>query len=65
MVDTADLNDIKSDYFLPHHGVYKPLSSTTKLRVVFNASAKTTNGNSLNDLLLEGGVIQKIFSQYF
>lgn len=55
--------DSKAEYFLPHHGVYRPQSSSTKLRVVFNASAKTTNGKSLNDLLLKGGIIQEdIFS---
>ena len=41
-------------YFLPHHGVLKPSSSTTKLRTVFNGSSKTTNGVSLNDLLCTG-----------
>lgn len=37
--------------FLPHHGVVKPDSTTTKLRVVFNASSKTSSGLSLNDLM--------------
>ena len=40
--------------FLPHHGVFKPNHSTTKCRVVFNGSAKTKNGNCLNDFLLPG-----------
>lgn len=41
-------------YFLPHHAVLKPESDTTKLRVVFDASASTTNGNSLNDIMHVG-----------
>ncbi|GBO34178.1 hypothetical protein AVEN_160610-1 [Araneus ventricosus] len=45
-------------YFLPHQGVLRPSSITTKLRVVFDASAKTTTGYSLNDLLCAGGVLQ-------
>ncbi|XP_054746186.1 uncharacterized protein LOC129250604 [Anastrepha obliqua] len=38
-------------FYMPHHPVVKESSVTTKLRVVFNASAKTTTGNSLNDAL--------------
>jgi len=33
-------------YFLPHHAVVKNTSTTTRLRVVFDASAKTTSGLS-------------------
>lgn len=45
--------------FLPHHGVYKPESTTTKLRVVFNASAKTTTGYTLNQLMESGANLQQ------
>lgn len=45
-------------YFLPHHCVLKPLSSSTKLRVVFDASCKTSTGVSLNDLLHSGPKLQ-------
>lgn len=38
------------NYFLPHHGVLRIHSSTTKLRVVFDGSAKSTSGKSLNDI---------------
>ena len=41
-------------YFLPHHGVIKEDSTTTKLRIVFNASYITLSGYSLNDLLHAG-----------
>ncbi|XP_037932179.1 uncharacterized protein LOC119666974 [Teleopsis dalmanni] len=44
--------------FLPHHCVLKNESTTTKLRVVFDGSAKTSTGFSLNDLLMSGPTIQ-------
>lgn len=47
-----------SNFYLPHHCVLKPDSSSTKLRVVFDASAKSTSNKSLNDILLVGPVIQ-------
>ena len=49
-------NDVS--YFLPHHSVYKQDSSTTKLRVVFDASCASTSGVSLNDIQSVGPVIQ-------
>jgi len=45
-------------YYLPHHAVLRAESLTTKTRVVFDASAKTTSGKSLNDMLMNGGVVQ-------
>ncbi|XP_063911926.1 uncharacterized protein LOC135128776 [Zophobas morio] len=45
--------------YLPHHAVQKESSTTTKLRVVFDASAKTSNKQSLNDNLLAGAVLQQ------
>ncbi|XP_052567476.1 uncharacterized protein LOC128093775 [Culex pipiens pallens] len=45
-------------YYLPHHCVLKPDSSSTKLRVVFDASAKTTTNLSLNDVLMEAPTVQ-------
>lgn len=51
------------NFFLPHHGVFREDSSTTKLRVVFNGSAATTSGKSLNDVQLPGPALQNdIFS---
>ncbi|XP_062533848.1 uncharacterized protein LOC134202877 [Armigeres subalbatus] len=46
-------------YFMPHHAVFNPTSTTTKTRVVFDASAVTTRGTSLNDHLYVGPVIQR------
>jgi len=53
---------VRNSYYLPHHGVVKESSSTTKLRVVFNASSKTTTGISLNDILEVGPVVQGTLS---
>ena len=43
-----------SVFYLPHHGVLKLDSQTTKLRVVFNGSSPTTTGHSINDLMHTG-----------
>ncbi|XP_044741951.1 uncharacterized protein LOC123302922 [Chrysoperla carnea] len=48
----------KHEYYMPHHAVLKDSSSTTKLRVVFNASAPSSTGVSLNDIMLVGPVVQ-------
>ena len=45
-------------YYLPHHGVVNENSSTTKLRVVFNGSARTDSGVSFNDLQYTGPNLQ-------
>lgn len=44
--------------FLPHHPVLRESSQTTKLRVVFNASSKTSNNTSLNDHMHTGPALQ-------
>ena len=52
----ADMNpgDV---YYMPMHSVSKTTSTTTKLRVVFDASAKTTSGVSFNDTLATGPML--------
>ena len=39
------------------HAVRKESSTTTKLRVVFDGSAKTSTGVSLNDIMLVGQTV--------
>lgn len=51
---TLSSTNAYNDYYLPHHGVIKNDSLTTKLRVVFDGSAKTDSGWSLNDILHSG-----------
>ncbi|XP_070068117.1 uncharacterized protein [Drosophila takahashii] len=48
----------RCQYYLPHHCVLKEDSSTTKLRVVFDGSAATSTGFSLNDVLMTGPTLQ-------
>ncbi|XP_065094951.1 uncharacterized protein LOC135715951 [Ochlerotatus camptorhynchus] len=46
-------------YFLPHHPVIREESSTNKVRVVFDASCKSSTGISLNDAMLVGPIVQE------
>ena len=45
-------------FYLPHHSVVKEDSTTTKLRVVFDGSAKSQSGTSLNESLMVGSITQ-------
>ncbi|XP_076379682.1 uncharacterized protein LOC143259841 [Megalopta genalis] len=54
----SQVPDNKEGCYLPHHGVIKLSSQTTKLRVVFDGSAATSTGLSLNDALHTGPKLQ-------
>ena len=51
---TAEVSHSGPTYYMPHHPVVKESSTTTKVRPVFDASAKGYNGISLNDCMEAG-----------
>ena len=51
-----------TSFWLPMHAVFKEASTSTKLRVVFDGSAATTTGLSLNQALYVGPTIQATLS---
>ncbi|XP_055623375.1 uncharacterized protein LOC129766805 [Toxorhynchites rutilus septentrionalis] len=58
-VDESKDNPLLKSYYMPHHAVLRPDNSSTKCRVVFDASAKPSPTSvSLNDALLVGPVVQ-------
>ncbi|GFX74758.1 uncharacterized protein TNCV_3121871 [Trichonephila clavipes] len=62
--DLGHIREIKAygsgvSFYMPHHGVYRPERSTTKLRTVFNASSPSTSGKSLNSIQFNGGLVQE------
>jgi hypothetical protein len=50
---------LEQHYYIPHQCVLRPESSSTKLRVVFDASSKTSTAVSLNETLMVGPTIQR------
>lgn len=51
-------NNSNNGYFLPHHAIVRENRTTTKQRTVYDASAKSSNGFSLNDRCLNGPTLQ-------
>ncbi|GFY01957.1 integrase catalytic domain-containing protein [Trichonephila clavipes] len=59
LVPNSELSKLSSKcFYLPHFGVVREQSETTKLRVVFDASAKTDSNLSFNDILHTGPKLQ-------
>ena len=54
---------IQKSYFLPMHAVFKSSSTSTKIRVVFDASCKTSTDVSLNDVLEAGPTLHPNLDQ--
>lgn len=44
--------------YIPHHAVFKGNQAASNIRVVFNASCRTSNGTSLNDHMSVGPKLQ-------
>ena len=59
----SQMNKSASTYYMPVHSVVKESSSTTKVRAVFDASAKTSNHVSLNDILAVGPTLHPTIDQ--
>lgn len=54
-----DSTPANQSYYLPHHAVRNETSTTTKFRVVFDGSCKSSSGVSLNDALMVGPTLQE------
>ncbi|XP_018405188.1 PREDICTED: uncharacterized protein LOC108781649 [Cyphomyrmex costatus] len=56
---TNSVDNLWPHFYMPHYCVIKTASSTTKLRVVFDVSCKSSTGILLNDTLMLGPVLQQ------
>lgn len=55
----VDMYHNTKHYFLSHRAMFKADSTTTKLRVLFDGTCRTTLNLRLNDVLLKVPVIQE------
>ncbi|KYM84802.1 hypothetical protein ALC53_05056, partial [Atta colombica] len=46
-------------FYLPHHCVFKTVGQASKIRIVFDASCRSSSGVSLNNALLVGSTVQQ------
>ena len=53
-----DFNTSSPGFYLPHHAVVKNDSHTTKIRVAFDGSVKSSSGMSLSETSMNGPTIQ-------
>ena len=58
MSELVDNVEPEGTYYIPHHGMHQPEKSTTKIRVIFDASTLTTRGKSLHCILYNRSVTQ-------
>ncbi|XP_071044432.1 uncharacterized protein [Parasteatoda tepidariorum] len=58
MEEVQEFEEPDVQYYIPHHCVFRHESKSTPLGVVFNASALTSTGKSLNCLQYNRGIIQ-------
>ena len=56
--DEVTPTDWRPVFYLPHHTIIWEDKQTTKTRIVFDASAKDSNGVSLNSCLEPGPALQ-------
>ena len=64
LVTNSELSvPVSACYYMPMHAVFKQASSSTKLRIVFDASSPSSSGASLNDILAAGPTLHPSLDQ--
>ena len=59
LLPTPNKINTGTTFYLPHHHVWQKADGCKRLRVVFNASARSSSGASLNDILYTGPPLQR------